>query len=223
MTPALSVIIPVLNDAVPLARLLAELADWRAAGDEVIVVDGGSADRSAEVAANGSDRVIVAPRGRASQMNAGAAVARSGRLWFVHADSGLGAVSREALLTFQAWGFFDVRMDDAHPVLKLVAAAMNLRSRLSRIATGDQALFVTRTLFQQVGGFPLLPLMEDIELSSRLRSCARPERPCGQVRIASRRWRQNGVIRTIGLMWTLRLAWFLGVPAERLARIYGYR
>ncbi|MGR8921917.1 MAG: TIGR04283 family arsenosugar biosynthesis glycosyltransferase, partial [Gammaproteobacteria bacterium] len=172
-----SIVVPILNEAERLPRLLDALAPWRAAGDEIVIVDGGSTDGSAALAARGADRVIVAPRGRASQMNAGAARARGRLLWFLHADCLPSPALRAALhaaASTRPWGRFDVRLDDPAAAFRVIEAMMNLRSRLTGIATGDQGIFVTRELFAAVGGYADLALMEDVELSRRLRPRARP-------------------------------------------------
>lgn len=221
--PRISIIVPVLDEGPALAACLARFAPWRAAGDELIVVDGGSHDDSMAVAGAHSDRVLRAPRGRAAQMNAGAAVARGELLWFVHADSVVAPSLRPALLAARGWGRCDVRIDDPAPLFRLVETLMNLRSRLTGIATGDQGIFVSRALFAAVGGYPAIALMEDIELSRALRRHARPQCLRARIETSARRWRRDGVARTVLLMWLLRLAWFCGVPATRLARWYGYR
>ena len=240
-TPRLSIIVPVLDEALIIAASLGRLAGWRGAGTEVIVVDGGSADGSAAIAAPWADRVLAAPRGRARQMNAGAAVARGDVLLFLHADTALpaGAIAAiGAALAVDArcgeapasrftrrrplpvWGRFDVRIDGCGRMLGVVAALMNLRSRLGGIATGDQAIFATRAAFEAVGGFPEQPLMEDIELSRRLLRRSRPA--CLRLRVVTsgRRWESRGVWRTIALMWRLRLLYRLGIAPERLVRSY---
>lgn len=223
--PAYSIVVPVLNEARCLPALLQALASWREQGDEVIVVDGGSTDDTVALARPDADHVITGSRGRAAQMNAGAAVARGRVLWFVHADTlpapHLRPLLDAALADGSSWGRFDVRLDGG-AVYRVIAAAMNLRSRVTGIATGDQGVFVSRDLFDAAGGFPLLPLMEDIELSARLCRHARPACLRGPLTVSSRRWRRHGVARTVLLMWWLRFAWFVGVPAARLARWYGY-
>ena len=224
--PALSIVLPVLDEAAGIAAMFAPLQALRADGVELIVVDGGSRDDTVALAAPLCDRLVGAPRGRASQMNAGAAVAQADRLLFLHADTRLpdGAVATlHAALDTHAWGRFDVRIDGRHPMLALVAAMMNLRSRLSGIATGDQALFVTRAAFRQVGGFPDLPLMEDIAISRTLKRLGPPACLRARVTTAGRRWETHGVFRTIVLMWRLRAAFALGADPAELARRYGYR
>lgn len=224
--PALSIIVPVLDEAEHIVRLLDELASWRRAGDEVIVVDGGSADDTAARARALADAVIAAPRGRARQQNAGAAVARADILWFVHADSAVTAVSRAELLAAAAtssWGRCAVRIDDRAPIFRLIETMMNFRTRLTSVVTGDHGIFVRRALYDAVGGIPDLALMEDVEFSRRLARHAPVRCLRGTIATSARRWRRHGIVRTVLLMWALRLAWFVGVPATRLARVYGYR
>ena len=222
----LSIIVPVLNEAAGIAAHLAMLAPLRAAGVELLVVDGGSTDATVALARPLADAVLSAPRGRATQMNVGAAHAQGTTLLFLHADTSLppdaAAHIKVALAGGHAWGRFDVRISGQHPLLPVVAWAMNQRSRLTGIATGDQALFVRRTVFEQVGGFPELPLMEDITLARRLKRHSPPACLRAQVLTSGRRWEQHGVLRTILLMWWLRLAYFLGADPHRLARRYGY-
>jgi rSAM/selenodomain-associated transferase 2 len=216
-------VIPVLNEAAGIAASLEALAPLRARGHEVIVVDGGSEDGTPELARSRADRVLVAPRGRAQQMNAGARGAAGDALVFLHADVGLprdaDRLVLEALAT-RLWGRFDVRLDSSHTLLALVGAMMNLRSRLTGIATGDQALFVRRELFDRLGGYAEIPLMEDIELSSRLRRAGCPACLDARVLASARRWEARGALRTIVLMWRLRLAYYLGADPARLAERY---
>jgi rSAM/selenodomain-associated transferase 2 len=220
----LSIIIPTLNEAAHIGATLQPLQDLRARGHEVILVDGGSQDETLSVAAAQVDLCLTAPTGRARQMNAGAALASGDILWFLHADTHVAAYSDRIILAAcdaaDSWGRFDVRLSGHQALLRLVEQLMNLRSRLTGIATGDQAMFVSRALFLRAGGFPAIPLMEDIELSKRLRRLGHPLCLRQRVVTSSRRWEQQGIMRTIGLMWYLRLAYFLGVPAERLAVRY---
>jgi rSAM/selenodomain-associated transferase 2 len=180
----------------------------------VIVVDGGSEDGTAGLAAGLCDRVMVAPRGRAAQMNAGAREAGGDILLFLHADTRL---PENFILDGHVWGRFDVRIEGRHPFLPVVAWAMNLRSRLTGIATGDQAIFVRREAFP---GFPELPLMEDVAFSKAMKRRSRPACLRERVTTSGRRWESRGVMRTVLLMWQLRLLFFLGISAERLARRY---
>jgi rSAM/selenodomain-associated transferase 2 len=225
--PTLSIIIPVLDEGAMIADALAALAPYRERGTEVVVVDGGSRDATVEAARPLADRVLAAPRGRGSQMNAGAAAARADVLLFLHADTRLPPdADRIIFLALEqsnrAWGRFDVTIAGRSPLLRVVAAMMNLRSRLTGIATGDQAMFVTREAFAKAGGFPDLPLLEDIVLSRRLKRIGRPVCLAARVTTSGRRWDRDGAVRTILTMWRLRLAFFLGAEPARLARRYGY-
>lgn len=211
----LSVVVPVLNEAAGIRAALEALQPLRSRGHEVIVVDGGSSDRTVELAQGLCDRVLRSPRGRALQMNAGARVANGDLLLFLHADTRLPTDFR--IPESSMWGRFDVRIDGRHPLLKVVAWAMNLRSRLTGIATGDQAIFVRRDAFP---GFPEIALMEDVALSRLLKRRAAPACLRARVATSGRRWESRGVLRTIFLMWRLRLLYFLGVSPERLARRY---
>lgn len=224
--PTLSIIVPVLNEAAVIEPVLRALQALRRQGHELVVADGGSVDATAELALPWADQVIAAPRGRARQMNAGAAVSRGEWLWFVHVDSVVAPAIVEQLLEATrgpvTWGRFDVRLSGTARALRLVERLMNHRSRLTGIATGDQAIFVRRRVFEAVGGFSEIPLMEDIALSRRLKAFDRPVCLPGPLVTSSRRWEQNGIWRTIFLMWRLRLAYFLGADPQRLhARYYG--
>jgi rSAM/selenodomain-associated transferase 2 len=216
----LSVVVPALNEAAGIARCLAALAPLRARGHEVIVVDGGSADGTARLAAPLADRVLSAPRGRAAQMNAGAAAAAGDALLFLHADTFLppdaDRLVREALAA-HAWGRFDVAIDSEDPRLAVIAYFMNRRSRLSGIATGDQAIFVRRDAFQ---GFPPIALMEDVAFSRAMKRVSPPACLAARVRTSARRWEKRGVARTVLLMWRLRFAYWRGGDPDELARHY---
>lgn len=222
---SLSIIVPVLDEARLLPEALQRLAPLVARGVEVIVVDGGSTDGSAELAERTGVRVVRAHRGRAQQMNAGAEIARGDILLFLHADTALPETAVAAVCGALAgsagvWGRFDVALRNAGPLLRLVARLINLRSRLSGIATGDQAIFVSAEAFAAAGGFPDQPLMEDIELSKRLLRLSRPACLRERVVTSARRWERHGVLRTILLMWRLRWQYWRGRPAELLARDY---
>jgi rSAM/selenodomain-associated transferase 2 len=224
MKPALSIVMPALNEAACIAATLAALQPLRARGVEIVLADGGSTDGTANLAAPWVDAVATSPRGRAVQMNAGAGLARADALLFLHADTRLPPLSDVLLLQALAggadWGRFDVRIAGRPWMLHVVATLMNLRSRLSGIATGDQAIFITRAAFDRVGGFPAQPLMEDIELSRRLKRMSRPACLRARVCTSGRRWEQRGVWRTIVLMWRLRWRYWRGDSAAQLAEAY---
>lgn len=210
-----------MNEAPGIGAALRALAPLRARGHEVIVVDGGSEDGTREIAAPLCDAALLAPRGRALQMNAGARQARGEALVFLHADTRLPAHADEEIfqsLRTHLWGRFDVAIEGRHPLLPLVAWAMNARSRLTGIATGDQAIFVRRKAF---GGFPEIALMEDVAFSKAMRRRGPPACLRARVVTSGRRWESRGVLRTIALMWQLRLLYFFGARPEALARRYG--
>lgn len=216
----LSVVIPTLNEARGIRAALEALAPLRERGHELIVADGGSADGTAQIAQALCDRVVHSERGRALQMNAGARAATGDVLLFLHADTRLPFHADRMIfqgLRLSRWGRFDVEIEGSHPLLKVVAWAMNLRSRLTGIATGDQAIFVRRDAF---AAFPEIPLMEDIAFSAAMKRGGRPACLRSRVLTSGRRWESRGVLRTIVLMWRLRLLYFLGATPERLARRY---
>jgi len=219
---SLSIIIPVLNEAAQLPDLLDSLTTINA---EVIVVDGGSVDDTPAIAKAHGVRLLQTGCGRAQQMHTGAQTASGDILLFLHADTRLPVQADDRVKQALAdrkreWGRFDVHIVGRPLMLRVVAALMNLRSRLSGIATGDQAMFVQRRAYECVGGFPDQPLMEDIELSRRLKQLSPPACLRCKVRTSGRRWEQRGVWRTIILMWRLRWAYWRGVEPERLAELY---
>ena len=221
----ISIILPALNEAAIIVDALRALQPLRERACEVVVADGGSSDATPELARALADVLLETPRGRASQMNAGAAVAKGDILLFLHADTRLSEGADETIRAAlengdKAWGRFDVRIEGRHPALVMVAGMMNVRSRLTGIATGDQALFMTRSAFDAVGGFPSIGLMEDIAMSGNLKRLSRPACLRDKVITSGRRWEQNGVLRTIVLMWWLRLRFFCGDSPARLARLY---
>lgn len=221
----LSVIIPTLNEEQNIAATLQPLQAMRQRGLEVIVVDGGSSDTTVACATPFADTVVHSKPGRARQMNAGAEQARGEVLWFLHADTVVPAMSDQRLLqSLQAcgavWGRFDVRLSGHHPLLKLIARLMNLRSCFTGIATGDQGIFVHRQAFRAVKGYPEQPLMEDVALSTQLKKLSMPRCIRTPIITSSRRWESRGILRTVLLMWRLRLLYALGTDPARLARLY---
>ena len=223
--PHIAIVLPVLNEEAQVAVCLRALQPLREQGCELIVADGGSRDRTLALAEPLADRLVSSPRGRAAQMNAGARQASGEILWFLHADSlpppDAASLIRVALADpGRHWGRFDVRLSGRQPLLRVVETLMNLRSRLTGIATGDQGIFVRRALFERIGGYPAIALMEDIALCRRLKTYGRPVCLRQRLQTSSRRWERDGISRTILLMWRLRLAYFLGADPARLARIY---
>lgn len=221
----LSIVIPVLNEARELPALLERLLPLVRQGTEVVIADGGSDDGTIAIAECAGFKVVRAARGRARQMNAGAALATGEVLLFLHADTqlpqGAGMEIAQALVANRySWGRFDVCINGRPFMLQIVSWLMNVRSRLTGIATGDQAMFVTRAAFDTVGGFPDQPLMEDIELSTRLLTLSRPACIARCVTTSGRRWETRGVWHTILLMWRLRWDYWRGVPVQQLAEAY---
>lgn len=222
---AISIVVPVLNEANTIVSFLQSVRGTCPTATEIIVVDGGSDDGTATLATALCDRVVTSAKGRAIQLNAGAKQASGTVVCFLHADSSLpsqaGNLMRDALGSpANGWGRFDVRLSGRHPMLRVIERLMNWRSRLTGIATGDQAMFISRELFDKVGGFPEIALMEDIAMSRRLRRHSAPHCLPQAVITSSRRWEKNGILRTVVLMWKLRLLYFLGIDPARLAKQY---
>jgi len=216
----LSIVIPVLNEAAVVGGTLRSLASLRARGHEVVVADGGSEDATREIAAPFADRVVLAPRGRARQMNAGADAASGDALVFLHADTRLPGNADYFIfhsLKKNLWGRFDVAIEGRSALLPVIAFFMNTRSRLTGIATGDQAIFVRREAFP---GFPEIALMEDVAFSKVMKRQSPPACLRAKALTSGRRWERRGVLRTILLMWRLRLAYFFGTAPDELARRY---
>ncbi|SBT09411.1 Glycosyl transferase family 2 [Candidatus Accumulibacter aalborgensis] len=222
----LSLILPVLNEAATVATQLTALEALRRRGAELVLVDGGSRDGTPALARPAVDRLLESPRGRATQMNTGARASRGQVLLFLHTDTALPPdaddLIRQAIVGGASWGRFDVRIDGRHPLLRVVEWMMNQRSRLTGIATGDQAIFVRREVFDSAGGYPEIPLMEDVALSKRLKRIASPACLRERVVTSARRWEKHGVLRTILLMWRLRASYFFGADPQQLAIRYGY-
>ncbi len=218
-----SFIIPTYNEENSIENCLSALQRYRHLC-EIIVADGGSSDNTRKLAKPLADRIIFSDKGRALQMNAGAAQAAGNVLIFLHADTFLpdGAISQieQALNPRTQWGRFDITLSGSHPILKIVAWFMNRRSRLTGIATGDQAIFITKALFEAVGCYPAIPLMEDIALCKKLKRVCAPICLKSKAISSGRRWEQFGVIKTILLMWSLRLRYFFGSNPHDLALLY---
>jgi rSAM/selenodomain-associated transferase 2 len=220
----LSVVVPALNEERAIAAALDAIR--RGAPDaEVIVVDGGSTDATCAAAGTLADRVIEAPRGRARQMNAGAAASRGEALAFVHADTIVpqsfaadiaGALADPAVIG----GRFDVALDSSAPAYRLIGALISIRSRLSRTATGDQAIFVRREIFERLGGFPDIELCEDLDFARKLKRTGRVACLRSRVTTSARRWQRDGMVRTVLRMWLIRALYLAGVKPARLGRMY---
>ena len=216
-----SIIVPMLNEAEQIADRLQHLKQTQSGEYEIIVVDGGSSDSSVELARQYVDQVITSPRGRALQMNAGAACSQADTLLFLHADTVLPDNVVDLLDDVaHSWGWFTVHLSGDDFMFRIIEVMMNLRSRLTSVATGDQAIFVSRSLFNKLGGFPEIALMEDIALSKILRKLSSPICKKQQVVTSSRRWQQHGIFKTILLMWWLRVLYVFGVSPARLAKLY---
>ena len=219
-----SIIIPVLNEAEHIADTLVSLASYRSQGHEVIVIDGGSNDDTVSISEQYADRVLFSDAGRAMQMNSGIDEASGDALLFLHADTRLPADAVTKLIHAVEdgyfWGRFNVRLSGKHFMFRIIECMMNLRSCITGVVTGDQAIFVSHESIEIVGAYPRLPLMEDVVFSKRLRKLGWPACIRQQVVTSSRRWEDKGILRTMLLMWRLRLLFFLGVSADRLARQY---
>lgn len=225
MNGLLSIIIPTLNEQAVIVDLLQTLQPLRSVGHEIIVVDGGSVDKTRDLVTPLVDNLLLADCGRARQMNTGAQFAHHDILLFLHADTYLPEQADALIInglaeTGRKWGRFDVRLSGQARLLRVIERLMNWRSCLTGIATGDQAIFIQRHLYTQVQGFPEIPLMEDVALSRHLKRFSRPVCIQALVTTSSRRWEQHGIVRTILLMWGLRLAYALGVKPQTLKKFY---
>tara|TARA_Y200000002_G_scaffold351283_1_gene329187 strand:+ start:1122 stop:1802 length:681 start_codon:yes stop_codon:yes gene_type:complete len=216
----ISVIVPVFNEENFLPEVINQLMSWCESEDEIIVSDGGSSDGTVNLC----DRVrlVRTKKGRAIQMNEAAKCAKGDVLWFLHADVGISNISRSELLSVgreKFWGFFDIDLKDSYWIFRIIESCMNFRSRLTKIATGDKGIFLSRQVFEEIGGFPEIEIMEDIAISKKLKLYP-PYISSHRLQVSSRRWKKNGILRTVLLMWFLRLAWFFKVSASSLERIY---
>lgn len=220
-----SIIIPVINEAAGINDFLSHLQVLRQIGHEIIVVDGGSTDDTRERVRPHVDQLLECPAGRARQMNAGARVARGDVLVFLHADtllpgSAMRDIEQALIAEGRTWGYFSVRLSGQQVMFRLIEWMMNRRSWFTGIATGDQVMFVRRELFESTGGFDEIPLMEDIAMSKKLKAYGWPACLRTKVCTSSRRWEQHGILRTVFLMWSLRLRYWLGVSPDVLVRRY---
>ena len=226
MKHSLSIVVPALNEVDSIQEVLENLLASMSADDELILVDGGSIDGTLLEARRVKDsrlKIISSERGRARQMNAGARESSGSLLLFHHADSTLPAGFRgylDSVSSNLGWGRFDVSLDARGAAYRVIEWFINWRSRLSAIATGDQSIFVSRSLFEAVGGFPDQPLMEDIELSTRLKRLSKPHYVKARVMTSARKWRKEGIVRTVLLMWSIRAKYALGADPEELVRKY---
>ena len=216
----ISIVIPVFNEENLLPDLIKQLLCWCDLEDEIIVSDGGSTDGTVSFC----DRVLLirSKKGRAIQMNEAIKHAKGDILWFIHADIKISNISRSELTSDsnkKPWGFFDVDIKDSHWAFRIIESGMNIRSRLTKIATGDKGIFLTREVCEEIGGFPAIEIMEDIAISKKLKSYP-PFISSQRLQVSSRRWRKNGILPTIFLMWFLRLAWFFKVSPSLLAKLY---
>jgi rSAM/selenodomain-associated transferase 2 len=221
----ISIIIPALNEASNIEETLAPLQPLRSAGHEVILSDGGSSDRTTAIAKPLVDKIISSQPGRAVQMNRGAEQAAGDILWFLHADTipppNAGSIIIDCLASrSKVWGRFDVSLSGRSPIFRLIEFMMNQRSCITGIATGDQGIFMLRYAFDQVDGFTDIPLMEDIAMSTRLKGIKPPACIEQKLIVSSRKWEENGIIKTVLLMWWLRLAYFFGASPGYLAKQY---
>jgi len=219
----ISIIIPALNEEDSIKPLLQQLQKIREQGHEVIVVDGGSADKTVSLSELLADKVIASSAGRAIQMNKGASGSKNDILWFLHADS---LIPEDAIkhiqqaLNNKPWGRFNIHLSGKNIVFRIIGSMMNLRSCLTGMVTGDQGIFIDKLLFNKTGGFPNIPLMEDIAMSKNLNKISRPA--CVKVKLitSGRRWEKNGILSTVFLMWKLRFLFWIGVSADKIALQY---
>ena len=222
----LSVIIPTLNEEELLPLLLRELHNRKSAETEIIVADGGSTDNTLDLIRDKADQIIHSNPGRAAQMNAGALCAKGKFLWFLHADSSISFEFEEvieAALHKHSWGWFNIQLNHQKIIFRIVESMMNLRSRLTHIATGDQGVFVRKDIFTGIGFFPSIEIMEDIVLSKKLKNIGKPFISHAKIKTSVRRWKENGPLRTILKMWSLRLLFFFGATPSRLKIYYDKR
>ena len=218
-----SIIIPVLNEENSIKELLQQLQAYRQQGHEVIVVDGGSTDKTITISELLSDKVITSEAGRALQMNNGATQSRHEILWFLHADTIIpeNAIEQiQQVLNKSDWGRFNVKLSGSHILFRIIGTMINIRSCVSGIATGDQGIFVKRKIFESIKGYSNIPLMEDVNLSRKLKKLSKPVCLKDILITSSRRWEENGILATVFLMWKLRFLYWFGVSADKLVVQY---
>ena len=218
-----SIIIPTLNEEGSINRLLQQLQMYRQQGHEVIIVDGGSKENTCSISKKLSDKLIESNPGRAAQMNAGAEEASNNILWFLHADTFLPENAIEPIqkiLIHYDWGRFNIKLSGSNSLFRIIEKMINLRSCFVGIATGDQGIFVKRETFKRVNGYSILPLMEDVDLSKKLKIISKPACLKERLITSSRRWERNGILSTVFLMWRLRFLFWIGVSADKLAVQY---
>ncbi|MFK5892995.1 MAG: TIGR04283 family arsenosugar biosynthesis glycosyltransferase [Pseudomonadota bacterium] len=221
----LSIIIPTLNEESNIVALLKKLQYLRLIKHEVIMVDAGSRDTTIELAREWVDQIVLSEKGRAIQQNTAAKKATGNVLLFLHADTQLPENFLDEILVIEKnnqyhWGRFDIQLSGKNAGLRIIEFMINLRSRLTGIATGDQAIFIQKHVFDQINGFANLSLMEDIDLSTRLKKISKPYCSKLKVKTSSRRWENNGLLKTIVLMWWYRLQFFFGVDSRLLEKKY---
>ena len=218
-----SIIIPVLNEEKSIKALLQQLQIYREQGHEVIVVDGGSHDKTVSISKPLVDKLLSSKPGRALQMNLGANQSNNEVLWFLHADTLIPNSAIEQIqndLCKKDWGRFDIKLSGSNFLFRIIEVLINLRSCFFAIATGDQGIFVRRKIFDSIDGYKNIPLMEDVELSKNLKKLSRPVCIHKELITSSRRWEKKGILKTVFLMWRIRFLYWLGVPSSTLARLY---
>ena len=219
----ISIVIPVLNEEKALQVLLDQLQSYREQGHEVVVVDGGSNDNTCSVASTLCDQLITSESGRAIQMNKGAEFSKNNILWFLHADTLVPEHSIEKIqkaLEDNDWGRFNIKLSGSRFVFRVIERMINIRSCVFSIATGDQGIFLNKNTFNKVNGYSVIPLMEDVNLSKKLKSLSHAVCLNEKITTSSRRWEKYGILSTVLLMWKLRFLYWTGVSAERLALQY---
>lgn len=222
--PTISVVIPILNEARILEKTLDQLQSEL--GDhELIIVDGGSTDSSVRIAEK-YGKVVLSACGRAKQLNTGAAAATGDILIFLHADIWLEPGAFAAVATALASGYvgggFRQKIDGKRVLYRLIEIAGNIRGRYLNVFYGDSGIFLARTDFEKIGGFPDVPILEEMEFSKRLRQLGKPTllTPC--IHISARRWEASGIVRTTLNNWLITALYFLGASPEKLARLYSH-